>query len=897
MLKFPVFRPCLPFQPPRFVALTSVAAGALLFSVSAGLISFAAPVTTVMPVVPTTGVTRAVTPASTMLVTGKRLTPQGTQTPVGSFPANLIISPDGRFVLVSNVGSRTYLSVLRANNGALVSRLDWNGASPVFKKKKQALYFGLACGQAKNGQTPVYASRGAEGTVAVLSLDSRGILKDTGRSLGNASDEKAPQSYLAGLSLSADGSLIYAANNSANPQNRMRGNLQIIATASGKLQSQVDLPGYPFAVASKTRGPGAPKIYVSSEQRGVISVVDAHTGKVAREIATGTQPVGLSLDTSQRRLFVSNAGSDTLSIVDTRTDRVTSTVLLRPDTARGLPGATPLGMALSPDEKRLYVALADMNAVAVVDLPRGTLAGYLPVGWYPTALATSPDGKRLFVANAKGVAVRNPNGKPVAGLKERPQYILNIIEGTVSTLDLTATRDLKNFTARVLENNRGQVSRAASLVNPGIKHVFYIIKENRTYDQVLGDLPRGNGDPSLVLFGRDVTPNLHALAERFVLLDNFYCCAEVSGDGWNWTTGGMSSEYTSRNVVHSYAKRQRPYDFEGTNNGVAVDRYGIPDAARPAGGYLWDLAARSGVSFRNYGCFTDDLKVPRTLAEEGSQGLENSPTKRALLGKSDPNFRQFDMTYADSEAWKLHNLDPAPKQKPIYGAFNDPARITAWKREFAGYMQRGDLPALSMIRLPRDHTSGTTVGASSPRAMVADNDYAVGQMVETISRSPIWKSSAIIIVEDDAQNGFDHVDAHRSTAYVISPFVPKNLHDSRFYNSDSALKTIEMLLGMPPMNQYDAIAPPLDVFGKVADNDAPFQAILPARNIIAQVNTRTVYRAATSTLILNPLREESAPDEQLNEILWHSIKGAQKAPARRYSLHLASTKNEADDDD
>ncbi len=855
----------------------------------------------VSPAAPLAASSNSVPAASSALVTGKLISPIGAQTSVGSFPVNLVLSPDGRFVIVTNIGFRTYLSVLRASDGALVSQIDWNGDSPVFRNKKQALYFGLVCGAPQAGLTPVYASRGAEGTVAVLSLDSNGILKDTGRSAGLPNDPApattAQQSFLAGLALSADGRQIYAANNRADPQKMMRGALQTLDAATGKLQSEIELPGYPFAVVAATRGPGASKIYVSSEQRGVISVVDGRSGKAVKEIATGTQPVGLVFDKSQRRLFVTNAGSDTLSIIDTRTDQVMRTILLRPDNARGLPGATPLGIALSPDEKRLYVALADMNAVAVIDLPGGNLAGYLPVGWYPTALALSPDGKRLFVANAKGVQAQIPNAKPVPGLTLRPQYIQNIIEGTVSTLDLGATGGsaaLKTLTARVLENNRGVVSRAAPFINPGVKHVFYIIKENRTYDQVLGDLPRGNGDPSLVLFGRDVTPNQHALAERFVLLDNFYCCAEVSGDGWNWSTGGMISEYTARNVPHSYGGRQRTYDFEGTNNGVAVDLSGIPDAARPPGGYLWDLAARNGVSMRNYGFFTDDQTLPRTLAEEGTKGLENTPSKRVLVGKSDPNFRQYDITYADSEAWKQHQLAPTASQMPVFGAYKDPSRVTAWKREFATYMQLGNLPALSMIRMPRDHTSGTTAGASSPRAMVADNDYAVGQIVETISRSVVWKSSAIIVIEDDAQNGFDHVDAHRSTAYVISPFVEKSRLDSRFYNTDSALRTVELLLGLPPMNQYDAIAPPLDVFGKTPDNDAPFTAILPARAIIGEVNTRTAYRAAASALILNPLREESAPDEELNNILWHAIKGDQKAPPRRYTLPIEVAKDNDD---
>lgn len=853
------------------------------------------------------------------LVTGKSLTPQGTQTAVGSFPANLVLSPDGRFVLVTNSGAREYLSVLRASDGQMVSQLDWNAPSPVFKGKKQALYFGLACARAPDGGAIVYASRGAEGTVSVLALDAQGILKDTGRTLGasgasGASTDAAatePRPHIAGLSLSADGGQIYAADNSADPSSSMRGSLLVLDTAGGQALSKISLPGYPFAVAAQSPANGG-KVYVSSEQRGVVSVVDARTGhevrpREVRQIATGMQPVGLLLDKSQRRLFVANAGSDTISIVDTRTDRVLRTVLVRPGNARGLPGSTPIGMALSPDEKRLFVTLADMNAVAVISLPGGTLGGtlkgFLPVGWYPTSAVVSPDGRRLFVANAKGTAARNPNAKPVAGITDRPQYIQSIIEGTVSTLDLASltARSLRASTQQVLANNSGpQVlaggTRPRRFVNPGIKHVFYIIKENRTYDQVLGDLPQGNGDPSLVLFGADVTPNLHALAKRFVLLDNFYCCAEVSGDGWNWSTGGMASEYAARNVPHNYGKRARPYDFEGTNNGVAVDRLGIPDAARPPGGYLWDLAARSGVSFRNYGFFTDDLKLPRALPEEGTSGLENSPTKRALLGHSDANFRQFDLSYADSQAWVEHKLAPAPKQMAAYGAFKDASRFSAWKREFAAFVQNNNLPALSMLRVMRDHTAGTAAGNSSPRAMVADNDYAVGQIVQEISLSPYWKSSAIVIVEDDAQNGFDHVDAHRSTAYVISPFVQRGLHDSRFYNTDSALKTIELLLGMPPMTQYDAIAPALDVLGPAPLNAEPYQAQLPAREVIAGLNTRQAYRARDSARMLNVLREESAPDEELNDILWHSIKGRAKPPERRYSLSAPGHRDAEDED-
>ena len=822
------------------------------------------------------------------LVTGKRLTPEGSQTNVGSFPSNLVLSPDAKYVLVTTAGMREYLSVLRANDGALVGRLDFNKKSALVDNK-QALYYGLVCGKTEGGVTTVYASRGGEGVVSVLALDADGQLTDTGKVLTLAPDPGGDVAYAAGLALSADGAHLYVADNTANAKSGMRASLRIFDTASGTETASVDVPGYPYAVAAVTAGANAGrKVYVASEQRASVSVVDPETGKSVREIATGTQPIGLLLDKAQARLFVANAGSDTVSVVDTHTDRVTHTILMRPDNMRGLPGATPTGLALSPDEKTLYVTLGDMNAVAVVKLPAAALAGYLPVGWYPTGAVVSPDGARLFVANAKGVVVRNPNGEPRKDLADSPQYIENIIDGTVSTIDLTALPPLKTLTARVLANNQGVLGKKSKLQNPGIRHVFYIIKENRTYDQILGDLPRGNGDPALALYGRDITPNLHALAERFVLLDNFYCCAEVSGDGWNWSTASMASEFTERNVAHNYGGRRRPYDFEGSNNGIAVDRFDIPDAGRPPGGYIWDLCAAHGVSFRNYGFFTDDFDIPRKSATEGTEGVENSPTEKTLVGKTCAEFRLFDTNYADSDAWIDAKITPAPRQMKAYGKYNAPSRVSAWKREFAEYVKDGNLPSFSMIRLPRDHTAGTWDGCSSPTAMVADNDYAVGQVVDIVSHSPYWKSSAIVVVEDDAQHGYDHVDAHRSTAYVISPYIERAAHDSHFYNTDSVLRTMEILLGLPPMTQYDAIAPPMDIFRKNADNVEPYVAVLPARSILADVNAKTAYRSRDSARLLNTLREESGPDEQLNDILWRSRKGTPPPPRHETLLGIGA---------
>ncbi len=683
-------------------------------------------------------------------------------------------------------------------------------------------------------------------------------------------------------------------------------------TASDKLLATIETPGFPYALAAVTSGPlTGKKLYATSESEGVVAVIDTAAAKTTATIKTGTQPMALLLDKAQARLFVANAGSDTVSVISTAADRVTKTILLRPNDVRGLPGATPTGLALSPDEKRLYVTLADMNAVAVINLPDGKLLGYFPTGWYPTAAAVSPDGKTLLITSAKGVASRNPNGKPVAidtNLDAKTsQYIQDIIEGTVSRVAIPADSELPKQTAQVIANNRitptlNRDARAA-LGNPGIKHVFYIIKENRTYDQVLGDLPTGNGDKSLCLFPRDVTPNQHALAERFAQLDNFYCCAEVSADGWDWSVSGMASENTVRNTPFNYSGRGREYDFEGQTNGVPVDLYGLPDVARAPSGYIWDACAAKGVSFRNYGFYLNSALtfrsgVPNEDRRYAANGKENFPTKRALVGHSDTDYRQFDMTYPDSELGKVLHLS-VQNEKTGYGTHQSSSRYAEWKREFDGYVQSGKLPQFEMLRLPRDHTAGTRAGVLAPEAMVADNDYAVGQIVEAISHSPYWKQSAIFILEDDAQNGYDHVDAHRSIGFVISPWVKRGALDSHFYNTDSMLRTMELLLGLSPLCQYDAVASPIAVFGTSPDNDAPYSALLPKAERATKINTASAYRAKDSARLLNPLKEESGPDEALNDILWHAIRGDVPAPAIRHGLTArpAAPKHDEDDED
>ncbi len=803
------------------------------------------------------------TNAPVPLVNGKRITPLGEQVNVGSFPTTLLPSPDGKFVIVSSLGARSQLTVLDAKTGKVVSTLT----PEAIGTKKPGLYYGLAF----SGNT-LYAARGSDDVVEGYSLMADGFFVE---SKFRANSKKTPLSVpkAAGVAVGEVNSLSYLAVTSSegDPKNGLKGSMTIFQLGDGE-SKKVGLPGYPLGVAFASG-----KFYVASEQAGGVDVVDPVAGKVLRRIETGAQSTTLLVDGT--RLFVANAGSDTVSVIDTATDKVTKTILLRPAEARGIPGVTPMGMAVKGN--LLYVACADLNAVAVADLTTGSLRGYLPTGWYPTAVAMTEGG--LLVANAKGVNARNPNGKPAEVAKGvQPQYIQNIIEGTVSRI--ASPMPTKQTTAQVLANNALNRARA-TLKNPGIEHVIYIVKENRTYDQVLGDLGKGNGDASLTLFGRDVTPNLHALAERFVLLDNFYCSAEVSGDGWNYSVSGMASEYVARNVPYGYTGKTRPYDYEGTNNGAVPDRLGVRDVGTAPGGYLWDKAIEKRVSIRNYGMFTDSLAAPRTTPEEGTTDERTTPLKKALIGVTSDEFRVYDTSFADSEAWLKHGLPPAPKQKVAYGKRGDKSRITAWQREYTELLASGKMPKLMLMRLGRDHTAGTAVGQSSPRAMVADNDYAVGQLVDAVSHGALWKKTAIFVLEDDAQNGYDHVDAHRSIAFVISPFVPRATHDSRFFNTDSMLRTMELLLGLNPMTLYDATAAPLTVFGPKPDNDAPYTAILPSKAIIGEVNGRTAYRAKDSERLLNPLVEESEADEELNEILWRAIKGAKSTPpARRYGL-------------
>jgi len=968
-----------------------------------------------------------------ILVTGKKITqpPLGVQANVGSLPMNMILTPDGRFAVTSDMGFHQLLTVLDTVTGRQVSSLEFGNP---MTRSNPGLYFGLAVAPnpTGNGYT-LYASQGGNHTVAVLNLASNGALTPTGTIPMGAGD------FPAGIALDARGFLYVAVNqnysggtlaDAVTPgslvvYNTLAPNVVTATLPTAKNSPAAPAspetarytfgpppsaanpagtpPNYPYAVAALSDGS---KVYVSSQRDDavyVFSATDPATLSTAMPkvitsgAASGTQshPVALLFNKAQSKLFVAYAHGESVATVDTGADAITDTVSLLPAAANGLPGATPTGLGLSPDEKTLYVTLGDANAVGVIALAgsnaaRSAVAGYIPTGWYPSAVVASPLKKQLLVANAKGTKTRNPNPNfrysggqflPDAngnltipnniGDNADPNYTLYLTVGNVETIPVPNSVQLPQETQMVLANNRLPATglptaaprpfNAIGLPSGGIKHVIYIVKENRTYDQVLGDEPQGNGDPALAIFGGktgvQVTPNQHALAERFVLLDNFYDCGEASGDGWPWSTQGIANEAVIKDLPYNYSGRGRNYDYEGSNNNYpvggfpATDPYGQPlvgpaspfylknappitDVSEAPGGHIWDSVKKAGLTYRNYGFFTSfgvgpssNLLLPSNLP--GSAGLQ--PVGHDLGGVSDFDMRGYDQNFADSEAGYFYaygsfpatpapltgypvqpdNGSPSLFSIRTFGHYNAPSRVSEFKREFAEMLaldpNGGAVPNFLMLKYSNDHTQGYRTSATnprihSPRSGVADNDYAVGQTVDAVSHSAIWNSTAIFVIEDDAQDGPDHVDAHRSTCYVISPFIKRASVDHTFYNTDSVLRTMELLLGLPPMSQYDAVATPILDFDTAPNNNTLYSAILPPRSLIQELNPSMLlmkrgspaYRLATLSNAMDFVHPDSAPPALLNEIIWKSVKGmSAKMPAPRHNravevrLHLS----------
>jgi YVTN family beta-propeller protein len=880
---------------------------------------------------------KTLAPATQPLITGRSITPDfDASHDVGSLPVNMIPLRGGEFAVCSDAGFRQFLWTIRTDTGAGVMRLPFSnrGANP----KTNGLYYGLAA----SDDGTLYAAQGNFDAIAVLTVDAQGNLAEKRQIKTKKAD------FPSGLALDAKGRLYVANNDPQPPGTPIPSSMAIYDAASGKeigrhafSKSFGGLPNFPLGIAALSDGS---KTYVASERDGIVFALNTSDPANIEEkaaITTGLHPLALLLDKSQKRLFVANAHSDTISIIDAATDAVSATILLRPSIAKDVVGATPTGLALSANEKWLYVTLGDMNAVAMVDVLDKEVEAYLPAGWYPTAVVVSPDGKRLLVSNAKGTKLRNPNPK------ERQQATENIIEGNVQTISIPPKAKFKELSQRVLENNRltpDQLSAANPLKDIGLQagkitHVIYIVKENRTYDQVLGDLPQGNGNPAYCIFGRDVTPNQHALAERFVLLDNFYDCGEVSGDGWTWSTQAMANEFTIRNVPYEYSTRGHVFDYEGEVNRYPAGGFpakgadgkplsvdpaykeggpAIPDVAEAPGGHLWDLARKHGLTYRNYGFFVGD-GAKNAKGEQitpfnfpSSAGLQ--PGGHDLAGITDIDFRRFDLEYPDSDAPKFYFEQTHDAKflwgRTKFGKDDMPSRFSEWNREFQMMLAKdpsgGAVPSLITLRIGDDHTSGAGSDKHTPRGMVADNDYAVGQVIEAVSKSPIWKSTAIFIIEDDAQNGPDHVDEHRSTCYVISPWIKKGSVDHSFQNTVSCIRTMELLLGLPPMCQYDATAVPILDWDTAPNNAAPFAATITKKEYAIEHNPKAGQLAPASPEQQAALDSDSwdfihadhAPADKLNRIIWQSVKGwGSKMPATPKTFNPLGVKVADDDDD
>jgi len=628
------------------------------------------------------------------------------------------------------------------------------------------------------------------------------------------------------------------------------------------------------------------RLYASLWGRSDVAVLDSETGRVVSRWQAGLHPNEVILSRDSRRLFVSNGGRNSISVLDTETGALEET-LCSAFSASDPPGSTPDSLALSPDGDALYVANAYNNNVACFDVSNrshGRATGFIPTGWFPTSVRLTPDGRRLLVANGRGVsAMNNPHvpapGEPrpvreisvkagPGGPEESFPYIGSLYSGSLQIVDLPRSRDRDSVLRKWTEQADlcRPASPAAAIPVAGnpipaargaptpLRYVIYVIKENRTYDQIFGDMKQGNGDPSLCLFPEPVTPNLHRIADQFVLLDNFYANAEVSASGHEWSMAGYSSEYVEKLWPLNYGHKQGhvPYPAEG---GYV--------AALPALGYLWDRAAAAGVSFRDYGEFVHGK------ATQASPAVSNLP---ALRDHVDPFYRGWDLEYSD---------------------LNRVARFIA---ELARFEAAGDMPRLQILRLPNDHTEAAKAGALSPRAMVAQNDAAVGKLVDAVSHSRFWPNTAVFIVEDDAQNGPDHVDAHRTEAIVVSPYVRRHAVDSSPYTTCSMLATIEAILGISPMSEFDAAANPMQASFQAAP-DLTAYASVPAQVSLNERNPAKT-RAAAASARFNFSREDAIDDQKFNRVIWAAVRGeASVMPAPVHAAFVRPLPAADDDDD
>jgi len=792
---------------------------------------------------PASGVPGALADGSTLLANGWRVSPAGRHVAVGALPLNLVISPDGRYAVVTNDGvNRPSLTVIDIASWMVKSttQIDAAWLGLVFSPDGTHLY---SAGAAQNN---VQEYTFADGVIT--------------RARTFALPPVAGESFAGGLTISQDGRTLFVTRLFAMT-------LSAIDVASGAVTKTAQLSSEPYTVVASADGR---YVYVSLWGGAAVDVFFADSLLLVTEMYTAEHPNAMALSADGRRLFVACGNSASVWVFDTFSlgaiEQISTS--LYPDAPLT---STPNSVSLSPDGRTLLVANADVNAAVVIDVGnsgRSFVDGFIPTGWYPTGAVFTRDGRNIIILDGKGL---RPSANPGSGGMETR------LLGDASLVPTPDRTTLGDYTRKVYAmtpySDAGRLTavgvpigspipQSVGGVSP-IKHVFYVIRENRTYDQVLGDLTTGNGDSRLTLFGRDVTPNAHQIAQSFVLFDNFYVDADVSYNGHTFSTAAYSTDFVEK--IWQTVAAGRGGLALGEGGGFMRNAFG--NISAPALGYIWDYARRANVSVRSYGEFVQHLSRNTNgdvLAAEAVPGL------RGLVA---PTYAGWDLDITDAK------------------------RIDNWLVEFRQFEADGNLPALSIIRLPNDHTAGTRVGSPTPRAMVADNDLALGRLIETVSNSVYWRDSLVLVVEDDAQSGPDHVDSHRSVLLAAGPFVKRGFVDHAFYTTSGVLRTIELILGLPPMSQYDAAATSLYNAFTGTPNATAFRHVDPTVSL-TEHNLPTSYGAVQS-LAMDFSTEDRAPEALLNEILWRSIRGANTPmpPPRRSIFSRPSSTAAADDDD
>jgi len=780
-------------------------------------------------------------PEQVKLPNGWFLTPVGNSLPLGDLPLNIDVSPTKKYIAVTNNGQSTQsIQLIDAMHDKILDSID-------IAKSWLGLKFSA-------DEKYLYASGGNDNRILKYAIiNNKLLLKDS-----IYLDKPWPVRVSpTGFDIDDKKQLLYVVTKENN-------SLYVVDLKTKNILQKDTLYNEAYTCILS---PDKKELYISVWGGDKIKIFSTITRKFTDSVAVGDNPNDLCLTKNGKYLFVANANDNSVSVINIQQRKVLETLnaALYPNS---VPGSTTNSVALSADEKTLYIANADNNCLAVFDVSNpgsSTSKGFIPVGWYPTCVRVI--NNKIYVANGKGfTSMANPLFDPfhtnsTIGYQKGDNdkyYIGGLFRGTLSIINTPTQQQLSAYSQQVYKNvpynKNKELESSGQSNNPipqkigdgsPIKYVFYIIKENRTYDQVLGDMPEGNGDTSLCLFGEKITPNEHAVSREFVLLDNFYVNAEVSADGHNWSMGAYADDYLEKTWPTSYGGRGGEYDGEGTR-----------EIANNKGGFIWDHAARANISYRTYGEFADNYK----------------PNIPVLKNHLCPYYTGWDLDVRDT------------------------VRFGQWKRDFDSLVAINALPHLNTMRFGNDHTSGFSKGKPTPYAYVAENDLAVGMFVDYLSKSKVWDESVVFILEDDAQDGPDHVDAHRSTAYIAGGLVKRHYVDHTMYSTASMLRTIELILGIPPMSQYDAAATSMwNCFQSTPDN-TPYNT-KPLQVDINQKNTaENAWQRKSETFDFT--KEDRIPDREFTEVIWKAVKGIDAVvPAPKRAAFVKQGEKKDDDDD